>query len=158
MLQVFAIGPYQHQLQIRVPFDNIVKHITEAPSASLEGECGRHLAIRHGTIPLHLHTRPRKDVLRGHFGGMNHRCPPSGIPHCQSTPLYAAQCRKCIVIVGASPHGGLVLFGSPAMSPKLMSPSKSTLDEHFDYEILTWCLVWLTNHVQDHRWVPLGVS
>ena len=54
--QVLSTTPYHSQLHIRVPFQNIVKHITEAPWGSLGGECGQYLDIRHGTIALQVHT------------------------------------------------------------------------------------------------------
>ena len=73
--QNFSTGPYQNQLHIEVPFQKIVKFMIERLWQSLGGERGQHLDVRHGTIALHLHTLPRKDVVCGHLDGMNHRCP-----------------------------------------------------------------------------------
>ena len=86
VLQVFATGPYHHHWQSWVPFENVVEDVAEAPGGSLGGERGQQLDIRHCTIALHLHTLPRKDVLRGHFGGMDHCCPGLG-PHTANPPL-----------------------------------------------------------------------
>ena len=43
MLQVFATGPYHHQLQIWVPFENVVEDVAEAPG-------GDRLAVNAGSI------------------------------------------------------------------------------------------------------------
>ena len=79
--------------------------------------CGKHLDIRHCTITLHLHTLPCEDVLRGHFGGMDHCCPRFA-PQTANPPLgKVVQFWHCKEDTGANtrqvPYTGFKTWGCP---------------------------------------------